>query len=137
MSGSDEPKNLDSKVVWDARNGGEGPVVKDGVFYPQRRSFLTTLGGLAALVIGVMAGKGFARTAAASFPANSPGANTFGDHQDFAGCHVHTDSPSKHVDVPSEVGHADMIREHMDSHCDSPHGDHNDHHDHADKHVDQ
>ncbi len=133
MSGTNDPKNLDSKVVWDASSGGQGPVVKDGVFYPQRRSFLTMLGGVAVMLLGTLTGKSYARVAAAAAPA----VGFPSDHADYAGCHVHTDSPAKHVDVPSEVGHADLMRPHADSHCDAPHGDHNDHHDHADKHVDQ
>ncbi len=127
---SDDKKNLNGKVVWDASSGGAGPVVKDGVFYPQRRSFLTALGGVGLMLLGVLAGRSYAR--AEGFGAAGYG----GDHADYAGCHVHNDSPAKHIDVPSEVAHADMMRPHMDSHCDSPHGDHNDHHDHMDKHAD-
>ncbi len=60
MSGTNDPKNLDSKVVWDASSGGQGPVVKDGVFYPQRRSFLTMLGGVAVMLLGTLTGKSYA-----------------------------------------------------------------------------
>ena len=131
MSGENDPKNLDGKVVWDVTSGGEGPVVKNGVFYPQRRSFLASLGGAALMLVGVLTGRSYARAA------GSAAAGYGSDHSDYAGCQVHNDSPARHVDVPSEVAHADMDTSHSDSHCDSPHGDHNDHHDHADQHVDQ
>ncbi|HTR41057.1 MAG TPA: hypothetical protein VMH87_05530 [Pseudomonadales bacterium] len=44
-------------------------------------------------------------------------------HSDRAAIDSHTDSPEKHVDVASEVGHADFMRPHMDSHMDAPHND--------------
>ena len=44
-------------------------------------------------------------------------------HSDRAGRSHHSDVAGKHVDVPSEVGHADFQRPHMDSHTDIPHHD--------------
>jgi hypothetical protein len=72
MSDSDVRKKLENKVVWDAADGGHGPVVKDGVFYPSRRSFLATFGGIAAAVVGVMTGKGLAALRADKYPGIDP-----------------------------------------------------------------
>jgi hypothetical protein len=92
MSGSNVRKKPEDKIVWDAADGGNGPVVKDGVFYPSRRSFLFTFGGIAAAVVGLLTGKGFARQSANDLPRNDHPA----DHHDTKA--NHTDLCCPHAD---------------------------------------
>ena len=97
MSDSDVRKKLENKVVWDAADGGHGPVVKDGVFYPSRRSFLFTFGGIAAAVVGVMTGKGLAaRRVSAAGSSNNDDADLLADHHNSTG--KHTDLCCPHAD---------------------------------------
>jgi hypothetical protein len=101
MADSDVRKKLENKVVWDAADGGNGPVVKDGVFYPSRRSFLATFGGIAAAVVGVMTGKGLAALRTNKLPGIDPETDrsamgfqkhtdTHNDGQDYRGGHIDT-----------------------------------------------
>lgn len=43
-------------------------------------------------------------------------------HRNVAPTNVHSNNPSRHVNVPSEVGHYNNIHPHMNSHFNSPHG---------------
>lgn len=47
--------------------------------------------------------------------------HTNNSHTNAAGSSHHTNSAERHVDVPSEVGHADFIKPHSDSHMNTPH----------------
>ena len=44
-------------------------------------------------------------------------------HTDISHTNAHTNNPSKHVDVPSEVGHYDKTHPHMNTHFNNPHVD--------------
>jgi hypothetical protein len=93
MSDSDVPKKLENKIVWDAAEGGDGPEVKDGVFYPKRRSFLATFGTIALAALGVLAARGVTQSSH-DFPRND--ADVLADHHNTTA--NHTDLCCPHAD---------------------------------------
>ncbi len=108
-----------SRVLWDAAEGGRGPVIRNGDVCLDRRSFLSRMTAAAMALVGLAAASEAGRVVHGATISSGAGESSGEGHH---GDSPHYDQTGKHTDITAAGQHADGIPHSDRAHIDNPNG---------------
>ncbi len=108
-----------NRVLWDAAEGGRGPVIRNGDVCLDRRSFLHRMTAAAMALVGLAAASEVGRVVHGATVSSGAGESGGEGHH---GDSPHYDQTGKHTDITAAGQHADGIPHSDRAHIDNPNG---------------